>query len=83
MPVRAGHRNRIRVRPYNLRLPYGYGPYYYGTVYGTCKVADGTVRPHYGRMTVYTAVRHTIFILMEVQITAARMSISKVGSSTG
>jgi len=42
--IRAGHRNRIRVRPYNVRLPYGYLPSSSRTVHGIPEVVDGTVR---------------------------------------
>jgi hypothetical protein len=41
--IRAGHRNRIRVRPYNVRLAYGYLPYRLHAVYRPSAKLDGTV----------------------------------------
>ena len=42
--ARAGHLNRIRLRPYILRLLYGHLPYRTRTVYMAASVSDGTAR---------------------------------------
>jgi hypothetical protein len=65
--TRAGHCNRIRVRPYNLRPLYGHLPYRNRTVhkaavgptvrYGCCY---GRMTSTYGRTVYYNNLLHTL-----------------------